>query len=102
MCAQHWAGLIEDAEKPAALSSRDGRLLRRVPAPARLEHAELAKALQEALAGQLLTHAKDLIAAAGGDHLHMPKGDTLAAAFGYVKSRIYVSNVCTPNDDSCA
>ena len=58
---QHWAGLIIDAEKPAALSSRDGLLLRRPPVPANLEHGRLTKALYEALAGDLQAHARDLL-----------------------------------------
>ena len=66
---QHWAGLIINAEKPAALSSRDGRLLRRPPAPANLEHGQLVKALHQALAGGLQQHARDVLVQAQGEAL---------------------------------
>ncbi|KAK9867300.1 hypothetical protein WJX84_009272 [Apatococcus fuscideae] len=66
--AEHWSTLIEDAEKPAALSRRDGRLLRRIPAPANLDRSQLANALQRALASHqdLQSHAGKLLATAGG------------------------------------
>ena len=63
---QQWAGLIIDAEKPAALSSRDGRLLRRPSVPAKLERDQLVKALQQALTEGLQQHARDLLVEAQG------------------------------------
>jgi aminoglycoside N3'-acetyltransferase len=43
--SQHWAALIEDAQRPALLSSRDGKLLKPVPSPTCLTFDELAAAL---------------------------------------------------------
>ena len=69
---QQWAGLIIDAEKPAALSSRDGRLLRRPPMPAKLERHKLVQALQQALTDGLQQHARDLLVEAQGGLLPAP------------------------------
>ena len=63
---QHWAGLITDAEKPAALSSRDGRLLRRPPSPGKLEQVQLIEALLQAFTKSLQQHARDLLVEAQG------------------------------------
>ncbi|KAK9822055.1 hypothetical protein WJX74_003920 [Apatococcus lobatus] len=63
---KHWTTLITDAEKPAALSSRDGRLLRRPPMPAKLEQGQLMEALQQAFTKSLQQHARDLLVEAQG------------------------------------
>ena len=46
---QYWADCITAAEAPNPLSSRDGRMLRPVPASDRLTQPTLSKKLQEAL-----------------------------------------------------
>ena len=45
---QHWADSIEDAQQPILMSSRDGKLLKPVPAAARLSPARLLQCLQQA------------------------------------------------------
>lgn len=46
---QHWAALIEDAQKPILLSKRDGKLLRPVPSEVRLSPDRLGLCLAAAL-----------------------------------------------------
>ena len=45
---QHWADSIEDAQQPILMSSRDGKLLKPVPAVSRLSPARLLQCLQQA------------------------------------------------------
>ena len=62
---QHWGSLIDAAEEPLPLSSRDGKLLRLVPANQRLSRTELKAQLQVALtAHQLAPEARSVLAAA--------------------------------------
>ena len=62
---QHWASRIKEAEEPLPLSSRDGRMLRLIPANQRLSHAGLKTQLQAAIVGrQLAVDARCMLTAA--------------------------------------
>ena len=58
---QHWARLIVRAEKPNPLSSRDGKLLRRVPLEGRLDLAEMARNLEAVLPFKLKQESIQLL-----------------------------------------
>lgn len=58
---QVWASLIEEGEAPRPFSSRDGRLLRRIPPEARLPGLELQQHLLSALQSRLLTDSSGML-----------------------------------------
>ena len=58
---QYWAGLIEDAEAPNPLSSRDGKLLRLVPLEKRLTRIQLADNLEAVLDRRLRPDCEDML-----------------------------------------
>ena len=64
--SQQWVGLVEDAQKPILLSSRDGKLLRPVPAQRRLTHEKLARHMEAALTQreQLCCEARSMLCSA--------------------------------------
>ncbi len=62
--AQHWTVLIQAAEEPLPLSSRDGRMLRLIPANQRLSNDGLMTQLQAAIAAhQLAVDARCMLTA---------------------------------------
>ena len=58
---QHWAYLIAKAEAPNPLSSRDGKLLRRVPVEGRLDLAQTARNLEAVLPFRLKQESIQLL-----------------------------------------
>ena len=61
MCWQEWAGLVARGEVPNRMSSRDGKLLKLVPASERLSQAELAAHLMCALQSYLQAESRAML-----------------------------------------